>query len=405
MAGTLGEGATGYAAKYVDALKNYGNTDATWNVANLANGGSGLATSTYKNWVGANSNAMTDANGNVTNSTVETYRPYYTVNTGSDPTAPGTITTTPLPEEGDQYMSYSEALQRAQNRLNPTYNSSRNKLEQAYSQQREQIPQVLAARYGMSGTRGGRAQSAQYGATQAENIAVSDIEAQRESAINELADSIYNSDYQKAIQRYQLEADANKTEYQSLVDAYKTALAKKQYEDATNREIIQNMIDNTRTASNDAWTKQKDERDYTADQGWKAKDYEQKVKEWAASPESQSWYLPLTKADVEAGINAKNRSNTGGSGGGGLTAFQIYQIQQQQLADQKEFRGANSKSIQEQIKKGATRDELINNTHKEFEAGMMTQQEADEIYKMIDAYSPYVAPVVDDSPGYFWWLK
>lgn len=47
--------------------------------------------------------------------------------------------------------------------------------------------------------------------------------------------------------------------------------------------------------------------------------------QYLASPEAQSWYLPLAKQKLESDIAASNRSNRG-CGGSGLTPYQVWQI-------------------------------------------------------------------------------
>lgn len=107
-----------------------------------------------------------------------------------------------VPGAAPQQMDWETAFSKAQGRVNPTYDSLRGKAETTYSKARESIPQLLAARFGMSGLRGGRRQSAEYGATQNENQGISELEGQRQQALNSTASAIQNDDFSTAMNLY-----------------------------------------------------------------------------------------------------------------------------------------------------------------------------------------------------------
>ena len=79
--------------------------------------------------------------------------------------------------------------------------------EQAASQNREMLPQLMAARYGMSGTKGGRIGSQMTKSVQAEGSAINAIEGERTRGINELAQSLYEQDQARVERQLALQAE------------------------------------------------------------------------------------------------------------------------------------------------------------------------------------------------------
>lgn len=188
----FGSGATGYAKQVLDAYNQTGNWDTAYATANAARGGAtGMTYDEYKTWY-----------PNATGVPVVSYggTQYVGGNTNGAYTG-ASIPAPPAPDYDDppQAMSWEEALKQAGNAVNPTYNSLRTDAEMDYSTAREQIPQLLAARYGMSGTRGGRSQSAYTQNTQKENASIGKIEDARQSAIQVMARSIQSQDYEMAM--------------------------------------------------------------------------------------------------------------------------------------------------------------------------------------------------------------
>lgn len=121
---------------------------------------------------------------------------------GKEETAPSPQGYTPSPQPN--MMSWEQALAQARAKLDPQYNSMRLKAEQSYSAQREQAPQLAAARWGMAGLkRGGGTAAQQADITQKEAAAIDELENQREAAIAELASNIQTNDYNSAMQAWQ----------------------------------------------------------------------------------------------------------------------------------------------------------------------------------------------------------
>lgn len=99
-------------------------------------------------------------------------------------------------------MSLGAATTAVEDSVNPTYAALRSRQELTSSQEREQIPQLLAARYGLSGTRGGRAQSSYADNTQSENADISSIEGQRQQALTEAALAYQEKDFARAMDKW-----------------------------------------------------------------------------------------------------------------------------------------------------------------------------------------------------------
>jgi hypothetical protein len=298
---------TGWAKEYYDNYQKFGNnpsltdikgnTSALSDLTNMTYGTSGLGLSDYSRITGADPNAKSDIYGNVVN-------PNSIYGERSEiPSMPATPDYGDLPEG----MSYSEALARSQRRLNPQYDAMRGKLEQTYSQQREQIPQLLAARYGgISGTRGGRRQAAEYGTTQQESQAISETEASRQAAIEMLAEAIQSEDYNKQLQAWQLAQNQKQQQYANAMEQYRLALDKQQREKDQNLQLWLQM---------QGWSRE-DARSAVEQQRWEQQ-FDWDKQKHQGSPEAQPWYLDLYKQGLEADIKNTLRSANAPYGGGG----------------------------------------------------------------------------------------
>lgn len=216
------------------------------------------------------------------------------------PTAPTVDVGTP------QTMSWEDAYQQAFKRANPHFNILRGRTEQQFSEQRERTPQLLAARYGMAGLRGGRRESAESQTTQKEAQAIQELEAQREQAINSLAGDIQNQENSGAYQRWysdaQLKQQAADREWQQQKAAYEAAMQK---DDRAN-DLFWKIMALQREDEQNAYSREQD----AANQEW----------------EREKFYYqdPLDVQYKEAQINRLNKPPA--SGGGGLTSWQQYQV-------------------------------------------------------------------------------
>lgn len=103
-----------------------------------------------------------------------------------------------------QDMTYDDAWAQAEDRTNPIFNALRDRENAAAAANREQIAQVMAARYGMGGTRGGRIASQMTKSQQAEGMAVNQIEGDRQRGIADLADQLWQRELQRQNQQQQL---------------------------------------------------------------------------------------------------------------------------------------------------------------------------------------------------------
>ena len=108
---------------------------------------------------------------------------------------------------GGDAMTWKQALARAGGQLNPVYDAQKSRQEEAASQNREILPQLMAARYGMSGTKGGRIGSQMTKSVQAEGSAINAIEGERTRGINELAQGLYEQDQARVQREMQLQAE------------------------------------------------------------------------------------------------------------------------------------------------------------------------------------------------------
>lgn len=103
-----------------------------------------------------------------------------------------------------QDMTYDDAWSQAGDRVNPIFNALRDRENAAAAANREQIAQVMAARYGMGGTRGGRIASQMTKSQQAEGMAINQIEGDRQRGIADLADQLWQRELQRQYQQQQL---------------------------------------------------------------------------------------------------------------------------------------------------------------------------------------------------------
>ncbi len=132
-------------------------------------------------------------------------------------------------EEMPEEMSWAQAYELAGNRTNPTYDALRGRQETQSSANREYLPQLMAAKYGMSGTKGGRIAGQITKSVQAEGQGINQIEGERDQATNELATSIQANDWAKAM------------------DLWKTKEASRQADEA--RALQEKQFDQTKSDS------------------------------------------------------------------------------------------------------------------------------------------------------------
>ena len=296
---------TGYAAQYADAFKKYKNSSTAHTMATLANGGTGLDNS----WLDNYANSLGGKVNNYMDPRATSYAPRAQA---PDAYSPG---------DAPEQMDYAEALAKAKARVNPTYDALRGKAEQSYSAQREQIPQLLAARYGMSGTRGGRRQSQEYGVTQAENQGISDIEGQRLTAQEETAMALQNDENNKSMQAYQLAEAAKLQKYANAYQQYRDSVMDQQTESNTNydrqlKQLLMNREDQRYGVQDDQWDKT-----FGLQQG----QFDLQKNGLENSPEYQALQMEGMKANNAATWRSA-KAPFPSSGGGGLTAYQQYQV-------------------------------------------------------------------------------
>jgi hypothetical protein len=103
-----------------------------------------------------------------------------------------------------QDMTYDDMYAQAEDRVNPIFNALRDRENAAAAANREQIAQVMAARYGMGGTRGGRIASQMTKSQQAEGMAINQIEGDRQRGIADLADQLWQRELQRQQNAQQL---------------------------------------------------------------------------------------------------------------------------------------------------------------------------------------------------------
>jgi hypothetical protein len=117
-------------------------------------------------------------------------------------------------------VTWEEAYKRAFAQANPQFDILRGRTEQQFSQQREQTPQLLAAKYGgLAGLRGGRREAAESALTQKEAMAIQELEAQRQQAISDLAVDIQTQENTGAYQRWLAESQLKQQEAQRQWEA------------------------------------------------------------------------------------------------------------------------------------------------------------------------------------------
>jgi hypothetical protein len=347
---TMPPGLTGYAAEYWKNLQTYGNggaRDSIQKVTNMTYGNTGITGDEVKNIYAAGGltapQIQTDSQGYYVNPNSNPYSSLYTPVGNTAPNQPETYKPGDLPEG----MSYAEALKRAQKSLNPQYDTARGRLEQQYSQLREQNPQIMAARYGgLSGIRGGRLKSAQATTTQREAQSIDENERSRITAVEQLAQGLQNEDYQRQMQAYQLAEQLKQAQYNAVYQQYRDALAQQESDKSRNQNLILTMLNQDYQKEQDSYARQYQEaRDKISDTRYDT--------EWSASPQSQNWYLDLYKQGLQADIqNTLRSANAPYGGGGGLTASDIkaanQAFQAKEVAEQV-YGGADPKNIEAQL--------------------------------------------------------
>lgn len=100
-------------------------------------------------------------------------------------------------QDYQEELTWAKALGQAGDRINPVYDALRDRENAQAAANREMIAQVMAARYGMGGTRGGRIASQMTKSQQAEGMAVNQIEGERQRGIADLADQLMQREQQR----------------------------------------------------------------------------------------------------------------------------------------------------------------------------------------------------------------
>lgn len=240
------------------------------------------------------------------------------------------------------YMSDEEAQSKAKSQLDPTYNSLRDRMDASYASDRDHINAQLAARYGgLTGLRGGRAQSSYDQNTQEHSLAISDLENKRVTAVNEMAQALQDKDYQRAYQMYalnkQLEYQQQQLELQQeqldfSKDSWQQEFDYGKTQDALENDWKQKYYDRDVLESdrNYDWGVYTDSRDYDRSVLESDRNYD-----WETNPDN--WYnqlyqesTGLDNAYKKAQINKMYSSGSGSGSGDGLSAWQQYQIWQDQ---------------------------------------------------------------------------
>ena len=220
-----------------------------------------------------------------------------------------------------QPMTREEAQSIAGNTLNPTYDSLRSRAETEMSDAKELIPQMMAARYGMGGMRGGRLASSYVDQSQREAATMSDIEGKRQQAINEYAEALRTNNYQMAMQAWQASQGfaiqqqqlALQVKSQETENWYKKAMYLLQIQGFTADEA-QRQLEN-----NPLWWKNQmeQERNSTDLAGKRASTQallnEQDPEYW----KNQAWLKSNDLDDLYKQTQINKMQSTGGTGGRG----------------------------------------------------------------------------------------
>lgn len=139
------------------------------------------------------------------------------------PPAPSLDYSTPYVPE----FSWEEALARASAMYDPQYQLSRQRTEKMYSEQRERLPQVLAARGYL---KGGKREAGEQGITQDQAMALSELQNQFETQKQQAAHDIYTGEtaraYRTMQQLVELQNAKNLAEMQKWQTQYSAALQK-----------------------------------------------------------------------------------------------------------------------------------------------------------------------------------
>lgn len=213
---------------------------------------------------------------------------------------------------GGEALTWKDALARAGAQINPTYNSMRDKTEAEAAATRELIPQLMAARYGMSGTKGGRVASQLTKATQSEGMAVNQIEGERQRGINELAQALMTQDQERIRQLLALQ---NQQEQNQIAWA---SLQAQQENAALDRKMAYDFryMDELQFEKN--YGLSKDELAYRMTSG--DRDYQLALDELGLNKERFAWEKDPSNLDnvyKQAQISKLLSGGGGGSGGSG----------------------------------------------------------------------------------------
>ena len=224
---------------------------------------------------------------------------------------------------GGDAMTWNQALARAGGQLNPVYDTQRDRQEVAASQNREMLPQLMAARYGMSGTKGGRIGSQITKSVQAEGSAINAIEGERTRGINELAQGLYEQDQARVERQLALQAEQERI-----------AQGWAQINNAqANAEADRKMAYDFRYLDEERFLKtyglSKEQFAYEKMTGDRA--FNEGVRQFDTSLDWEKQQYADDMAYKQAALTASGSGGTGGtggSGGGDLTANQADQSQQ-----------------------------------------------------------------------------
>lgn len=210
-------------------------------------------------------------------------------------------------------------------KVNPQFDQLRDRADAQASANREQLPQVMAARYGgIMGTRGGRMGSAMTRATQAEGQAINEIEGQRQQATIAMQEALQKQDFDRALQLYQVtkslemqqaqldlqqsQSDWEQEKWQQQFDYNKTNDLRDY-----NYQIGRDEVGDTRWQTEFDYNKGRDSvKDNQWGQQW----------DWETNPDNWKNQMTITAQDLDNAYKKAQISKmySSGSGGGGSSS-------------------------------------------------------------------------------------
>lgn len=246
--------------------------------------------------------------------TFQDYIKLFNANKSATAAAPAPAAYTPDPTPAT--MDWETALTRAKQTVNPQYDTLRQKAEVSYRDQREEIPQLLAARYGMSGIRGGRRASSESDLTQNESMGINELESQRNQATNSLATSLQDDSYSKAMDLWKAQQSLKAAQAQDEYNRYRNSILDKQSSDSTDTNLLLKALefaksDEATAVEGERWDKTFDYNKETDDRTQANAD---RAYNWETDP--NTWKNSLAIRGEEASL-AKALSGGSGSGGSG----------------------------------------------------------------------------------------